>query len=44
MIRSHPAWGAWIEMKEVAPLMYDAAESHPAWGAWIEIIYIGFGV
>ena len=34
--QSHPAWGAWIEIRSAtsnAWLMW----SHPAWGAWIEI-------
>ena len=35
---SHPAWGEWIEMRNLKPIFADAA-SHPAWGEWIEIFY-----
>ena len=34
---SHPAWGAWIEMRQVHQLRLQLP-SHPAWGAWIEIV------
>ena len=34
---SHPAWGEWIEMRNLKPIFADAA-SHPAWGEWIEIM------
>ena len=40
---SHPAWGAWIEIRrddKPAGLRM----SHPAWGAWIEIGYSGAGI
>ena len=33
---SHPAWGAWIEMKKGVDWPF-GLWSHPAWGAWIEI-------
>ena len=34
--QSHPAWGAWIEMRVVGRTA-QILSSHPAWGAWIEI-------
>ena len=34
---SHPARGAWIEIKRVANFPYKELRSHPARGAWIEI-------
>ena len=34
---SHPAWGAWIEIKTSFLCLF-FTWSHPAWGAWIEII------
>ena len=36
-LMSHPARGAWIEMKYVRPA-FDRLASHPARGAWIEIL------
>ena len=42
IIESHPARGAWIEIKssEKAGEMF---KSHPARGAWIEMTYSSFG-
>ena len=36
-MRSHPAWGEWIEIPRG---VYDDTVklSHPAWGEWIEIV------
>ena len=34
--KSHPAWGAWIEMINYVRFFH-FVKSHPAWGAWIEI-------
>ena len=36
MRKSHPAWGAWIEI-HYQHTMKVRMKSHPAWGAWIEI-------
>ena len=36
MVTSHPARGAWIEIK-VGVMLGPRFESHPARGAWIEI-------
>ena len=36
---SHPAWGAWIEVRN-GPALYGKTKSHPAWGAWIEVYII----
>ena len=38
-IRSHPARGAWIEMR-VDRTLVEVNESHPARGAWIEIVHV----
>ena len=35
-IRSHPTWGAWIEIGKTANRNVKS-RSHPTWGAWIEI-------
>ena len=35
-IRPLPAWGAWIEITQLASACM-ASEPLPAWGAWIEI-------
>ncbi len=35
--RSHPAWGAWIEIACSVCVLVVSVASHPAWGAWIEI-------
>ena len=35
--RSHPAWGAWIEIQNGRGALCRTG-SHPAWGAWIEIV------
>ena len=35
-VKSHPAWGAWIEIARPA-IAAPCPWSHPAWGAWIEI-------
>ena len=36
--QSHPARGAWIEIKNVVVKDIPAVQSHPARGAWIEIV------
>ena len=36
--RSHPARGAWIEIKAMGFSVFRRSESHPARGAWIEIV------
>ena len=36
---SHPARGAWIEIRQWSLVTY-AGESHPARGAWIEIRFV----
>ena len=40
---SHPARGAWIEMKKHPKYAQPLTKSHPARGAWIEIqdLYAG---
>ena len=35
-VRSHPAWGEWIEIAR-APCGFWLYKSHPAWGEWIEM-------
>ena len=35
---SHPARGAWIEMRALLDFLPRRAVSHPARGAWIEIV------
>ena len=36
--KSHPVWGAWIEIYIKPGKDEDDEESHPVWGAWIEIV------
>lgn len=36
MLRSHPVWGAWVEVVEHANPNGDPL-SHPVWDAWVEI-------
>ena len=38
-IKSHPVWGAWIEMPMLTADGFTAPPSHPVWGAWIEILW-----
>ena len=42
---SHPARGAWIEIKRDSKPQESRNESHPARGAWIEIVDLShFGI
>ena len=38
-LESHPARGAWIEIKTKADQRIYKKKSHPARGAWIEILF-----
>ena len=37
-LQSHPAWDAWIEIKDADSTVTKDGTSHPAWDAWIEIL------
>ena len=39
MVKSRPAWGAWIEIPSVCIIIWSPT-SRPAWGAWIEIVIV----
>ena len=40
---SHPARGAWIEIRSAADAVTGVSLSHPARGAWIEMFYMRAG-